>query len=131
MATARRRGVDGYGAGFGIVRLLVGVVGILEFVGTPQPARADLIVLRGGGQVQGKVVPDPKDKNRVQILLLQGRRPLSFEKSRVLDVIAQPTPLDGYVVERAKAAPTAAAQFALATWCERNRLPDLAKLHYE
>jgi len=37
-------------------------------------ARADVIVLRGGGQVTGKVVPDPQSKDRVLVWLLQGRQ---------------------------------------------------------
>ena len=94
-------------------------------------ARADIIELRGGGQVQGKVVPDPKNKDRVQVLLLQGRRPLSFQKGQIVRVIPKASPLDDYVVKRAKAAATAEAQYELGYWCEQNRLADLAKLHYE
>jgi hypothetical protein len=40
----------------------------------PSPARSDTIMLRGGGQVEGKVLPDPKDKDKVQVWLLKGRR---------------------------------------------------------
>ena len=52
-------------------------------------ARADVIELRGGGQVQGKVVPDPKNKDRVQVWLLKGRNPLSFHKGQIVRVIRQ------------------------------------------
>src|SRR5690349_19266687 len=76
-------------------------------------ARADLIELRGGGQIQGKVVPDAKNKDRVQVLLLQGRRPLSFQKGQILRVVPKASPLDDYVVKREKAAGTAEAQYEL------------------
>src|SRR5262249_51241482 len=66
-----------------------------------------------------------------QILLLQGRNPLTFEKSRVIEVIPRPSPLDDYIGKRARAGGTAEAQVELGPWCEKNKLPDLAKLHYE
>jgi hypothetical protein len=94
-------------------------------------ARADVVELRGGGQIQGKVVPDPKNKDRVQVLLLQGRRPLSFQKGQIVRVIPKASALDGYVVKREKTAGTAEAQYELGYWCEQNRLTDLAKMHYE
>jgi hypothetical protein len=95
------------------------------------PTRADVIELRGGGQIQGKVVPDAKNKDRVQVLLLQGRRPLSFQKAQILRVVPKASPLDDYVVKRQKAAGTAEAQYDLGYWCDQNRLTDLAKVHYE
>jgi hypothetical protein len=93
--------------------------------------RADVIELRGGGQIQGKVVPDEKNKDRVQVLLLQGRRPLSLQKGQIVRVVPKASPLDDYVVKRAKAAGTAEAQYELGYWCDQNRLTDLARLHYE
>ena len=90
-----------------------------------------MIVLRGGGQVQGKVVPDPGDKDRVQVWLLQGRKPLSLQKSRIVEVTPKASPLDDYIVKKKKTAETAQAQYDLGTWCEQNKLTDLARLHYE
>jgi hypothetical protein len=87
--------------------------------------------MRGGGQIQGKVVPDARNKDRVQVLLLQGRHPLSFQKAQIVRVIPKPSPLDDYVLKRAKAAGTAEAQYELGYWCEQNRLADMAKVHYE
>jgi hypothetical protein len=94
-------------------------------------ARGDIIELRGGGQVQGKVVPDPKNKDRVLVLLLQGRHPLSFQKAQIVNVIPKASALDGYVQKRAKAPATADGQYELGYWCDQNRLTDMAKLHYE
>ena len=127
MVTTRGRG--GYGAcvkAF-VLLIVVAVVTVWELPG----ARADLIELRGGGQVQGKAVPDPQNKDRVQVWLLRGRNPLSFQKGQVLKVIPQESPLDAYVVKRSKVESTAAAQFELGSWCEENKLNDLARAHYE
>ncbi len=95
------------------------------------PVRADVIVLRGGGQVQGKVLPDPAHPERVQVLLLTGRKPVSFTKAQIVEIIPKASALDDYLVKRDKAAQTAQAQFELATWCEQNKLTDLARIHYE
>jgi len=90
-----------------------------------------VITLRGGGQVQGKVVPDPNDKDRVQVLMMAGRKPLSLKKEQILDVTAKSSPLDDYIVKRKKAGNTAQAQYDLGAWCEQNKLVDLSRLHYE
>ncbi len=97
----------------------------------PVIAHADVIVLRGGGQIQGKVVPDPKQKDRVQVWLLQGRKPLSFQKQQILEVIPKAGPLDLYVVKLGKAAEDPESQYGLGVWCDQNKLTDLARLHYE
>jgi HEAT repeats len=95
-------------------------------------ARADVIVLRGGGgEIQGKVIPDPKNPDTVQVLLLKGRNPITFHKKQILKVVPQPGPLDDYLVKREKVAPTAQAQYDLGLWCERNKLVDLARVHFE
>ena len=94
-------------------------------------AMADRIVLRGGGQVKGKVVADPKQPDRVIVLTERGKTPLSFQKAQVVQVIAEPSILDDYVARRDRTSQTADAQFELGSWCETHKLPDLASVHYE
>src|SRR5579885_848938 len=119
-----------FGCGLkGMWWLVLGPCGLVAL--SAVSSRADIIELRGGGQVQGKVVPDPKNKDRVQVLLLQGRRPLSFQKGQIVRIVPKASPLDDYVVKRGEAAGTAEAQYRLGSWCEQNRLADLARLHYE
>jgi hypothetical protein len=95
------------------------------------PAYADTIVLRGGGQVQGKVVPDPDQKDRVQVWLLQARKPLSLKRAQVLEVIPRESPLDEYLPKRRSTPATAQAQYDLGVWCEQNKLTELARAHFE
>ncbi len=96
-------------------------------------SRADVIVLRGGGQIQGKVILDPKRPETALVLLLKGRKPLTLQKQQILEVIPKASPLDDYLVRKSRVAanPTAAAELELGQWCEQNQLPDLARLHYE
>ena len=111
-------------------RLLL-LLGPMALVLGASTALADVIVLRGGGQVTGKVVPDPQNKDRVQVWLLQGRKPLSFQKAQIVEVIPKASPLDDYFEKVKKAPATAQAQYDLGTWCDQNKLTDLARLHYE
>jgi len=126
-AGARRRLVGKTKAGW----ILAVACGLFALGPDPRVARADVITLRGGGQVQGKVVPDPQDKDKVQVWLLQGRKPLSLPKTRIVEVIPKVSPLDEYFVKLKKTAETAQAQYDFGTWCEQNKLTDLARLHYE
>src|SRR4051812_34675229 len=85
----------------------VPVLGIVSVLLSSSTGLADRIVLRGGGQVRGKVVADPAPPGRVIVLPEQGKTPLTFQKSQVLQVIAEPGPMDEYVIKRAGAATTA------------------------
>lgn len=128
MASLRRRLVISRTRTSWLPRLILGVM-VLAW--GELSARADVIALRGGGQVTGKVRPDPDNKDRVQVWLLQGRKPLSFLKSQIVEITPKPSALDPYF-EKLKTVPsTAQAQYDFGLWCEQNRLTDLAKLHYE
>ena len=97
------------------------------------PTRADKIVLRGGGQIKGKILPaDPKRPSRVTVLTERGKTPLTFEKTQIAEIIPETGPLDGYLSRREKASATdAKAQYDLGVYCEENKLADLARMHYE
>lgn len=99
--------------------------------GTCCASRADVIVLRGGGEIEGKVISDANKPDTVQVLLLKGRNPITFHKKQILQVIPKPSPLDDYLVKRDKVAPTAQAEYGLGVWCEQNKLDDLARVHFE
>ena len=84
--------------GWAVVTALAAVA-----IGVPSlEARADVITLRGGGQVQGKVVPDPNDKDRVQVWMMTGRKPLALKRVQIIEVIPRSSPLDDYVVKLRK-----------------------------
>jgi hypothetical protein len=94
-------------------------------------ARSDVIVLRGGGEIQGKVITDPKQPETVQVLMIRGKHPLVLKKQQIVKVVPKAGPLDEYLARRQKLGPTAQAQYELGEWCTQNRLPDLATIHYE
>jgi hypothetical protein len=128
MASARRRLFSAHAiAGLAVFSLLVAMALVLG----ASTARGDVIILRGGGQITGKVMPDPQNKDRVLVWLLQGRKPLSFQKAQIVEVTPKASPLDDYF-ERVKKVPaTAQAQYDLGAWCDQNKMTDLGRLHYE
>jgi hypothetical protein len=93
--------------------------------------RADRIVLRGGGQIRGKVLPDPKHPDKVVVLTERGKTPLTFQKAQVLEIVPEPSALDDYLARRNATPTTAAARHELGLWCEEHKLKDLADLHYQ
>jgi hypothetical protein len=94
-------------------------------------AWGDEIMLRGGGEIQGKVIADPKTPRTVQVLLLRGGKPLSLQKGQILEVVPRPSPLDDYVVKKGRLAATAQSEYELGLWCEGKGLADLARTHFE
>ncbi len=111
-----------------VVRLSVfaafGLAGVRE-------ASADKIVLRGGTQVPGKVVADPKSPEWVTVIQVRGKTPLRYRKTQILEIIAEPGPLDAYLARREETPKTAEGEFALGEWCESKKLVDLASVHFE
>jgi hypothetical protein len=94
-------------------------------------SRADRITLRGGGQIRGKLFPDPQNAGRVRVLTESGKTPLSFQKAQILQVNAEPSVLDEYLERRDRLASTAEANYELGVWCQEHKLKDLAELHFE
>src|SRR5271166_1104822 len=107
------------------------ILSLAVFVGAGVQAMSDTIELRGGGEIQGKVIIDPKKPDTVQVLLLKGRTPLTFQSKQILKVIPKASPLDEYLARKQQLSATAPAEFELGLWCERNELTDLARAHYE
>src|SRR5262245_18165606 len=93
--------------------------------------RGDVILLRGGGELQGKVISDARRPGSVQVLQTRGRKPLTFRKEQILEVVPRPGPLDDYVAKRAQLGPKSTAQdeYDIGLWCQTNRLTDLANVH--
>jgi len=104
---------------------------IAACVFTAIPCRADSIELRGGGEIQGVVVPDPSQPGIVQVQTEKSAKPLVFRKSQILRVTRQPGPLHDYLANRDKIDTTAQAQYDFGLWCEETKLTGLAQIHYE
>lgn len=94
-------------------------------------ARADRIVLRGGGEIKGVVLPaDPEHPDLVSVLTRTASRPLELTKKQILRVESQDDELRTYLIKRDAAAQTGEAQFELAEWCDQAGLTGPALVHY-
>jgi hypothetical protein len=114
------------------IRALSGIAIALALLAVaPRASLADRITLRGGGQIRGKVLPDPEHPDRVKVLRESGKTPLSFQKAQIVQVAAEPSVLDEYLLRRNKTASGAQANYELGVWCEEHKLKDLAELHFE
>ena len=56
---------------------------------------------------------------------------MSFQKAQILQVTAEPSVLDEYLMRRDRLTSTAEANYELGLWCEEHKLKDLAELHFE
>jgi HEAT repeats len=97
----------------------------------PSHARADLIALRGGGEVKGVILPDSTRPNSVVIQTENSTKPLVFARDQVLGVTREPGPLDDYLKRRSKIADLAQAQYDFGMWCESNKLFGPAHVHFQ
>lgn len=108
-----------------------GLAFLIGLGGAGTESFADRIVLRGGGEIRGKVVPSSSRPGYLSVLQATGKTRLSFEKPKILEVIAEPSVLDEYVSRLESLGPEAEAQYEFGLWCESQKLNDLAELHYE
>ncbi len=109
---------------------ILGVTAVLACCGFNSRAWADRIVLRGSGQIHGKLEPDPKHPERVLVTPEKGKTILSFRKDQIADVIAEPSALDEYLPRRNRTSANAQGQYELGLWCESRKLTDLADRHF-
>ncbi|HEX8203287.1 MAG TPA: HEAT repeat domain-containing protein [Isosphaeraceae bacterium] len=99
-------------------------------LGMTAGAHADQILLRGGGQIRGVVVPDPARPEHVLVQTETGPAPIAFRKEQVESILAEPGPLDEYLARRLRVEATAQAQYDLGLWCEARKLTGPATIHY-
>ena len=107
------------------------LVAFLAIAAGARPAPGDRIMVRGGGQLKGKLIPDKAHPGQLLYIGEVGKTPMVFKKDQIIQVTPEKGALDEYVVLLEKVSQTAEAEFALGTWCEENNLPDLALVHFE
>ena len=109
----------------------LGIGLILATVATPLPAQADRIVLRGGGQINGKLIADPADPDHLTFVGEAGKNPIIYKKEQILQVNPVKSVLDEYVVRRGRDRTVGEEEYQLGVWCEEHKLRDLAGYHFE
>lgn len=97
-----------------------------------QAVRADRIALRGGGEIEGIVLPeaDPEDEGRVLVLTRTSSRPLEFRSEKIARVTPVDDALREYLNRRGRPRADGEAEYQLGLWCEQNGLTGPAQIHY-
>jgi hypothetical protein len=94
-------------------------------------ARADQIVLRSGGELEGVVIPDPLGREGiVGVLTDRTVTPLPLKQEQIARVIEKTGPLRDYVARLKTTQATAQAHFELGQWCQERGLPGPAEIQY-
>jgi HEAT repeats len=109
--------------------------------GLPQPrsATADVIRLRGGGEIRGELQSNPRPRPQgsasaspkpLTIRTLTGAT-IQVANDEVEQVVRRRVAFEEYEVRRASVEDTVAAQWELAEWCRLNSLPRERRTHLE
>jgi HEAT repeats/Armadillo/beta-catenin-like repeat len=93
-------------------------------------ARADRILLRGGGQIRGVVVPDPKQPDQVVVQTARSVTPTKYRKELVVKIVPEPSQVTDYLAKRDHVGTGAQEQYDFGLWCETQKLPVYAEYHY-
>lgn len=108
----------------------VGTIALIAAGVAVPEAWADRILLRGGDELRGIVLPDPGSPGKVLVQTEKGTTPVAFAAAQIARVIRVPGPLDEYFARRENVEPTAEAEYGLGLWCEEAGLTGLAEIHY-
>lgn len=95
-------------------------------------AHADRIRLRGGGEIQGVVLPTPPEAEEAEALVLTktSSRPLEFRPEQILKVIPEEDELREYLDRREQERTTGEEEYQFGLWCDQNGLTGPAEIHY-
>ena len=110
-------------------KFALGLGALLVFV-VAQTVKGDRVILRGGGQIQGVILPEDAKSDKVSVQTADSAVPVTFKKSQLIRVEKEASPLDEYLTRRDQVKPTAAAHYELGLWCEAKRLRGPSIVHY-
>jgi hypothetical protein len=114
------------GLRIGSTGLALVIAGFAQFA----QVRADRIILKGGTDIEGVVIPDPAKPDLVPVLMPSSTKLLMLPREKVERVERVPSALDDYVVKRKTVAQTAQAHYELGVWCEGQKLSGPAEMEF-
>jgi hypothetical protein len=95
------------------------------------PAWADRIVLRGGTEIRGVVLPaEPDQPDKVLVLTKSTSNPFTFRKDQVVKVVPETDEMSGYLDHLSSVPATAEGEFELGQWCDQQGVAGPAQRHY-
>ncbi|MGH7192088.1 MAG: HEAT repeat domain-containing protein, partial [Candidatus Saccharimonadales bacterium] len=92
-------------------------------------ARGEVVVLKNGGHVEGKLLNAKETPRQKYVLELAGGNRVTFDKSQVSEVVHQSAAKEEYEKVRHNFADTVEGQMELATWCRDHHLATERERH--
>ncbi len=96
---------------------------------SPYSAKADKLVLKGGGTLRGVVIS--KDKDSFMVQTESSVRPLKLARSKVEEIVREKSAIDEYLELKKSTPETASSMFDFGQWCDEHKLKSLGKHYYE
>ena len=94
-------------------------------------AWADRIMLRGGGQIHGKLIAMPDDPDHLTFVGVVGKNPIIYKPEQIIQIYPEKSDLDEYARRRVRERTLAEEEYQLAVWCDEHNYKDLATYHFE
>lgn len=95
----------------------------------PALSRGELVVLKTGGHVEGKLLNPKESPRQKYVLEVAGGSRVTFDKSQVREIIHQSEAKDEYEKIRHNYADTVEGQMELAEWCREHHLETERQRH--
>jgi hypothetical protein len=113
-------------------RSRAGLVGMLAvLVLQAALAHGDRLVIRGGGEIEGVILPPEGDRPEiVRVLTATTSRPFEFKKDQVISVERKEDALREYLGRADSLESTPQSEYDLGIWCEQHGLSGPAKNHF-
>jgi hypothetical protein len=107
------------------------LIGILVLLAPWRPAEAAVLVLSGGGRIEGELLNPDEKPRKTYVLKLPSGGEISIEAQQVQQVLAAQPNLEEYQRIRSQYPDTVEGQWDLALWCRDHALPAQRKSHLE
>ncbi|HEU5116716.1 MAG TPA: hypothetical protein VFT74_08595 [Isosphaeraceae bacterium] len=111
-------------------KLFQGGTVLLFLALVPAKAPADHLMLRGGGILEGLILPESAQNKQVQVLTRSSSRPFPIAREKIVEVEPVDDALRAYLQRRISPRQSADEEYALGAWCEENGLLGPAQIHF-
>lgn len=103
------------------LRIVIAVFPLIAMMVFPFTARADLVKLVNGGELRGKIVSSPAEKDRIRLETITGAT-VVVNRSQTLFISSRSPAVEEYETRSRRIEDTVEAHWELAEWCRQRGL---------
>ncbi len=113
--------------------LTAAAVWSMGFLALSELSAADVLILKGGGRLQGQFLVTPADNDLVYRFRSSDGIELTISKSEVEEIeqMGSPESFEDYEAKKSATPDTVEGNLELARWCAENKMQNQRKAHYE